>query len=227
MHSLIYSQATDRGRLRKNNEDSLLIEDPKDEALWEKKGILFAVADGLGGMEHGELASAGAVLHLGHLFQELNELKDPAWLSQAIQSVNQKIYNINARVGRDEWMGTTLTAAIFFAEQIVIGHVGDSRMYQIRNGGISCLTTDHSSDRYTLTRAVGTEPEVEVDLYKVSVQADDIYILCTDGLYSMVSDDEIRSIAAAHPPEESCTRLVAAANANGGADNITVQVIQR
>ena len=212
--------------LRKNNEDSMLIEDPKDAVIRGKKGILFAVADGLGGMEHGELASAGAVLHLGHLFQALAELSDPLWLREAIRSVNQKIYSINERMGAIEWMGTTLTASIFLEEEVVIGHVGDSRMYQIRGGNISRLTTDHASDRYTLTRAIGTEPDVEVDLYKVPIRLGDIYVQCSDGLYSLVSDEEILSVATAHAPEESCKRLVALANEKGGADNITLQVIR-
>lgn len=223
---LIYSQATDRGRLRKNNEDSMLIDDPKDTVLREKKGVLFAVADGLGGMEHGELASAGAVLHLGHLFQELTEFNDPRWLREAMRSVNQKIYNINQRMGMDERMGTTLTASIFLEEEVVIGHVGDSRMYQIRDGNILRLTTDHSIDRYTLTRAIGTESEVDVDLVKAPLKAGDIYIQCSDGLYSMVSDEEILLVATGHVPEESCKRLVALANEKGGSDNITLQVIR-
>ncbi len=212
--------------LRENNEDSMLIEDPKDVVLRGKKGILFAVADGLGGMEHGELASAGAVLHLGHLFQALAELSDPLWLREAIRNVNQKIYSINERMGAIEWMGTTLTASIFLGEEVVIGHVGDSRMYQIRDGIIRRLTMDHASDRCTLTRAVGTEPDVEVDLYKVPARLGDIYVQCSDGLYSMVSDEEILSVATAYVPEESCKRLVALTNEKGGADNITLQVIR-
>jgi len=204
----------------------MIVNDPRESALLEKKGILFAVADGLGGMEHGEMASAAAILHLDHLFKDLEELKEPDWLRQAVGAVNQKIYQINKGLDSSEWMGTTLTASIFFKDELVTAHVGDSRMYQVRDGRICCLTTDHSVDRYTLTRVIGVGPDVAVDLYRMPLKKGDTYLQCSDGLYSMVSDDELLRGVSSSSVKEGCQRLVAMANENGGADNITLQLVR-
>ncbi len=226
MYKLIYSQLTHQGLVRTNNEDAMMIGDPGDPALREKKGILFAVADGLGGLPHGEVASGAALVEMHILFKKLNEFQDPLWLREAFRSVNKKIYDMNKLMTVAEWMGTTLTVSVFFKDSLTIGHVGDSRMYQIRDGKILKLTTDHSIDRYTLTRVVGTDVDVKVDIYKKEIYAGDIYVQCSDGLYGMMSDEEIAAVAANYSPEESCKRLVALANEKGGADNITVQVIR-
>lgn len=203
----------------------MFIEDPREPVLQEKKGLLFAVADGLGGMERGEVASGMAVLELHHLFKAMVEFTGPAWLREAFGKVNQRIYGENKPLPVDEWMGTTLTASFFFKDQLTIGHVGDSRLYQIRKGAVLRLTTDHSLDRYTLTRVIGTDPKVEADIHQIKVELGDTYVQCSDGLYSMVSDEEIGAAAASCSPEEGCRRLVKLANANGGADNITLQII--
>lgn len=204
----------------------MLIGDPREPALQEKKGFLFAVADGLGGMERGEVASGMAVLELHYLFKAMIEFTGPSWLREAFVKVNQRIYGENKPLAVDEWMGTTLTASLFFKDQLTIGHVGDSRLYQIRRGAISRLTTDHSLDRYTLTRVVGTGPKVEADIYEIQAEPGDTYVQCSDGLYSMVSDEAISAAASSCSPEEGCRRLVELANGNGGADNITLQVIK-
>ncbi|MGH7198899.1 MAG: PP2C family protein-serine/threonine phosphatase [Candidatus Omnitrophota bacterium] len=226
MPALRYFQLTDRGKLRSGNEDSMIVEDPQDPVLRKKKGVLFAVADGLGGLEHGEIASAKSVLELHRLFKELKEWKGPEWLRAAIKTVNASIHEINRQVNQVEWMATTLTASVFFEDRLYVGHVGDSRLYQIRKGRIHCLTTDHSLDRYTLTRTIGIDPEVEVDLYESDLLSGDVYVQCSDGLYAVVPDEEILRAAERSSPEESCKKLIELANRNGGPDNITVQVIQ-
>ena len=204
----------------------MLIGDPLEPELQEKKGILFAVADGLGGMERGEVASGMAVLELHHLFKAMVEFTSPSWLREAFRKVNQRIFGENKPLAVDEWMGTTLTASLFFKDQLTVGHVGDSRLYRIREGVISRLTTDHSLDRYTLTRVVGTDSKMEADIYQTEVEPGDTYVQCSDGLYSMVSDEEISATASSCSPEEGCRRLVELANGNGGADNITLQIIR-
>ncbi len=204
----------------------MMVEDPQDPVFRKKKGVLFAVADGLGGLEHGEIASAKSVVELHRLFKELKEWKDPEWLRTALQTINQSIHDMNRKVGQYEWMATTLTASVFLEDRLIVGHVGDSRLYRIRKGEIERLTTDHSIDRNTLTRTIGIDPEVEVDLYESELAAGDVYVQCSDGLYAVVSDEEILRLAERSSPEEGCKKLVERANLNGGPDNITVQVIQ-
>ena len=122
-------------------------------------------------------------------------------------------------------MATTLTASFFYQDRLYIGHVGDCRTYRVRDRRIQSLTTDHAIGRHTLTRTIGAEPDVEVDVYEVTPRAGDLYVQCSDGLYGMVSDQEIMEVASQNPPQKSCDELIRLANHYGGADNITVQVI--
>jgi protein phosphatase len=224
--ALHYFQLSDRGHLRSNNEDAMIIEDPGDTASRARKGVLFAVADGLGGLEHGEIASAKTVLEMHRLFKSEPEWRGPQWLRAAIAAVNRTIHDINRQANQVEWMATTLTASVFFGDRVFTGHVGDSRLYQIRKGGIRRLTTDHSVDRHTLTRTIGIDPEVEVDLTETDLAAGDVYVQCSDGLYGVVADEGILRAAESASPEEGCKKLVELANQGGGPDNITVQIIR-
>ena len=218
MYQIIAAQRTDQGRVRQNNEDSL--------AAAEREGVyLFAIADGLGGLEHGEVASQEAASEALRIFKQTARVSDKYWLRRAFQKINFEIFNINKPLDPSEWMATTLTVSQFCEGRLCIGHVGDCRVYQIRDGQISCLTSDHTIDRHTLTRAIGTKPDVEVDVYETELKAHDVYIQCSDGLYSMVGDEEVIGVVKNFPLEKSAERLIFLANQNGGLDNISLQVI--
>lgn len=223
---LLYSQKTDRGKVRRINEDSLWAEVPEDPTTFSRQGALFVVADGLGGMAHGEEASRIAVEEMQHHFAAWNGLSVAAWLHQAAQGVHAKIRSLNEKTSRDDWMATTLTCSHFRGGELTVAHIGDSRLYRLREETLSRLTQDHSVDRHTLTRAVGTDPKLLVDIYEYDLKDEDVYLQCSDGLYAYVDERDLRQVMRGFPPREGCERLVDLANQNGGADNISVQIIR-
>jgi len=225
---------TDTGRRRRRNEDSYVCEPP-----------LFAVADGMGGAQAGEVASrlAAAVL------EEANgdELREER-IVELIQEANRRVFQRSSEDPAASGMGTTMTVAVTGPDgNVSIGHVGDSRAYRIREGGLEQLTKDHSlvgelmrsgklspeeaeghPQRSVITRAVGTEPDVDVDTFSVDTEPGDVFLLCSDGLTDMVSDDTIQTVIAAGDGdlERAARKLVEAANSSGGEDNITVLVFE-
>lgn len=206
---------TDPGLVRENNEDSMAIEGP-----------FFVVADGLGGLPEGEVASQAAVQKLISLYKGLKKFPGKDWLREAFLEANRIIFGFNSGRTQAERMATTLTASLFHKQKIFIGHVGDCRVLQIRKGRSSWLTTDHSTGRHSLTRCIGFSPDVEVDVYESDTESGDIYVQCSDGLHSVVSQDEITRTAQKYPPKETCEKLVGLANHYGGPDNITLQVVR-
>jgi len=221
---------TDTGRQRNANEDSLFTRPP-----------LFVVADGMGGAQAGEVASKTAAESFD---RELPAGPPEQILRQTIEAANRTIHE-RARNDPDlAGMGTTITAAIFDpeAEEVAIGHVGDSRAYRLRGSRFERLTRDHSlveemrrkgqlteaqaedhPQRSIITRALGPEPEVEVDLQTVSAQPGDVFLLCSDGLTTMLGDEQIgRLLARATSMQSAVRALVDEANRAGGRDNITV-----
>jgi len=221
---------TDTGRQRNANEDSLFTRSP-----------LFVVADGMGGAQAGEVASKTAAESFD---RELPEGPPERVLRETIEGANRAIHE-RARTDPDlTGMGTTITAAIVDpeAEEVAIGHVGDSRAYRLRGGKLERLTRDHSlveemrrkgqlteaqaedhPQRSIITRALGPEPEVEVDLQTVPAQAGDVFLICSDGLTTMLGDDQIgRLLARATSMQSAVRALVDEANRAGGRDNITV-----
>ncbi|MEA2361506.1 MAG: family protein phosphatase [Thermoleophilaceae bacterium] len=220
---------TDVGRQRSVNEDSLVLDPP-----------LFAVADGMGGAKAGEVASSMAA----KAFEGESDSGEPAeaQLSRILREANRRIYDLAAADDSHRGMGTTVTAARVTGDEVSLGHVGDSRAYRLRDGELQQLTRDHSlvaelertgqitpeaaehhPQRSIITRALGPEPDVEVDTYTLSVRAGDVFLICSDGLTSMISDDELAAILrAAGSLEEAAESLVLAANQSGGKDNITV-----
>jgi PPM family protein phosphatase len=225
-----YARASDTGRKRRHNEDSYVVAPP-----------LFAVADGMGGAQAGEVASKLAAAALEDT--DPGTISGPEKVTQLIQEANRRVY---ARANADpstSGMGTTMTVALVEGSEVTIGHVGDSRAYLVRNHELEQLTEDHSlvnellksgklsraeaethPQRSVITRAVGTDPDVDVDAFVVSVDVGDLFLLCSDGLTDMVADDEILAIAEKFPDDlDRITKsLVAAANRGGGEDNITV-----
>jgi protein phosphatase len=229
---LTVGAATDVGRVRDHNEDGYLIDDDLG---------LVAVADGMGGHRGGEVASAIALEVLLAEFAERHDLRD------AVVAANDAVYERSIEDDAVRGMGTTLTTGVLGDddETLIIGHVGDSRAYLFRDGELRRVTSDHSlveeliqagelteeeaeSDprRSQITRALGLELGVEVDLYPVVVVGGDRVLLCSDGLNGMVRDDVIADLLAAEPdPDRVAQQLVDAANDAGGTDNTTVLIV--
>ena len=228
---LVAGRATDQGRTRENNEDSLLVDDDHR---------LFAVADGMGGHAGGEVASRTAIEALRAAFAAGSAID--AAISRANDAVLARAASDAALTG----MGTTMTAVtVNGPSQLLVGHVGDSRAYMLRDGTLRRVTEDHSlveqlvregrltteqaeahPQRAIVTRALGVEPEVEVDTYTVDVEDGDRVVVCSDGLNTMIRDSDIERIARTQQnPQHAAEALVAAANEAGGEDNITVVVL--
>ena len=221
---------TDAGRKRRRNEDSFVAEPP-----------LFVVADGMGGAQAGEVASRLAAAAFRE-FHEADELDPERRLEAIIQEANRRIFDRARTDTQATGMGTTVTASLVGEERISIGHVGDSRAYRVRGGVLEQLTDDHSlvadlvrsgrlspeeadthPQRSVITRALGTDPEVDVDTFTIDVETDDIFLLCSDGLTTMVEDERILAVVRdAKSLENAARSLVKEANRRGGEDNVTV-----
>lgn len=241
-----YAAVSDVGFRRQNNQDACVVQLAPDRDGWLERGHLFVVADGMGGHAVGELASKMAVDIIPHTFDKLRTQHPLAALKTALETANRKI-NERGALNRDFLrMGTTCTALLLCPLGAVIAHVGDSRAYRVRGRQIDQLTRDHSlvwelieqrkvrprdADRLyprnVITRSLGPEPEVNVDIEGPSVVLPgDTYVLCSDGLTNLVSDAELGMITAELPPNDACRMLVNLANLRGGTDNITVIVIR-
>jgi len=229
-----------KGRVRENNEDAYKIYDPKDETF-----SFCIVADGMGGHNGGEIASNLAVNELARYVLDLYKKqyinKEEQLLEDAIKHANRKVFTKAQQTPHLLGMGTTLTVAFFKNGYAYIGNIGDSRAYLFRNNKITQLTLDHSyvaelvrkgkltkrearhhPQKNMITRAVGTEKDIEVDVFYQKLIPDDVIILCTDGLTNMLDDEEIANILRDSGFDESPQKLVDAANEKGGYDNITV-----
>jgi protein phosphatase len=224
---------TDTGRRRLGNEDANVFKPP-----------FFAIADGMGGARAGEIAAGLAAAAL-----EEGAPQSADGIVALIEEANRRIWERSVQDPETAGMGTTLTAALVDAEAgtVAIGHVGDSRAYLYRDGELEQLTTDHSlvvelvesgiltpeeaerhPQRSAITRAVGTEPTVEVDAFTVDAKPGDLYLICSDGLTDMLAADEVEDVieGAEADPSRTAEALVAAANARGGEDNITVVLFE-
>jgi protein phosphatase len=224
------ASATDTGRRRRHNEDAYVSEPP-----------LFAVADGMGGAQAGELASslaAGAVRE-----DEAAAGSGERRVAELIQEANRRVYERSSQDAAASGMGTTMTVAFVGDANVAFGHVGDSRAYLIRDGKLEQLTEDHSlvaelvrsgklspeeaethPQRSVITRALGTDPDVDVDTFSIETAPGDLFMLCSDGLTSMVEDDVILQTIEKNRDnlQTAAKALIRAANKGGGEDNITV-----
>jgi serine/threonine protein phosphatase PrpC len=228
---------TDMGRMRKNNEDRYLI-----------AGRLAAVADGMGGHRAGEVASAIAMEELATL-EHAGPWPTPAGAGEALRAVflqaNRRIREVASKDSEFEGMGTTLVALLEDGDSVHLANVGDSRAYLLRNGELSQVTVDHTlvqelidegrlrpdeaerhPQRSIITRALGVESDVEVDLFTYKLLPGDRLLLCSDGLSGVVNEQRIRNVMLRVPePQRAAEKLVAMANEGGGPDNITVVVL--
>ena len=229
------SALTDTGRRRPQNEDTFVCDPP-----------LFAVADGVGGAQAGEIASR---LAAGALEERGPAAFGESTLSELLREANDRIYRRALDDPAAAGMGTVVTALLVdeASGNVAIGHVGDSRAYRLRDDTLEQLTPDHSlvgelvragrlsteeaenhPHRSVITRAVGTEPSVEVETLTVEAAVGDIYLICSDGLTDIVRDEQIAELilAAGNEPDAATEALVAAANDAGGIDNITVVLFE-
>jgi PPM family protein phosphatase len=225
---------TDTGKKRRRNEDEYVVAPP-----------LFAIADGMGGAQAGELASslaAGAVRD-----DERVSGSGERRVAELIQEANRRVYQRSSQDASASGMGTTMTVALVEDGAVVFGHVGDSRAYLIRDGRLEQLTEDHSlvaelvrsgklspeeagthPQRSVITRALGTDPDVDVDTFSIPTHAGDLFMLCSDGLTSMVEDGAILEAAEKNRDDlqSAVKALIRAANKGGGEDNITVVLFE-
>jgi serine/threonine protein phosphatase PrpC len=224
---------TDTGRQRRANEDSLLARSP-----------LFVVADGMGGAQAGEVASRIAVESFRHGLDDASQPE--AALATLALAANSRIHELSHSNAEQAGMGTTLTAVYVGDREVAIAHVGDSRAYCLREGELLRLTDDHSlvdellrqgrltpeeavehPQRSVITRALGPEGTVEVDTRSFRARPGDVYLLCSDGLTTMLSEEEIADALRSHPRlRDAGEALIAAANEAGGRDNITVVLLR-
>lgn len=233
---------TDTGCERQLNEDRYaVIESPS--------GVTWLVCDGMGGEAGGELAAQLAIDAIRRDLETLGPRLPEVALRSAILEAN-RIIVLRRQNQAFAGMGTTIVAVMFSGPEVVISHVGDSRAYLVRDGAIQQLTTDHTfvqtlvdsgqirpeealshPQAHVLTRAIGSEPGLEVDSRKFWIwqvaesETQDMLVLCTDGLYSLLSEGEIGSIVSQNSPQRACVRMIELAKSRGGFDNITAAVI--
>ena len=218
------------GNKRRRNEDSFVVAPP-----------LFAVADGMGGAQAGEVASRLAAAALEDT--DAGSVGGEERVVALIQEANRRVYERSNSDPAASGMGTTITAALVEGTRVTFGHVGDSRAYLLRDGVMEQLTEDHSlvnelmksgklspeeaethPQRSVITRALGTDPDVDVDTFVIEAQEGDLFLICSDGLTTMIGDEEILELLEQHHDDldRAAKSLVAAANRAGGEDNITV-----
>ena len=243
---LTYAELSSPGPVRDNNEDFVGFWQP--QTLEEKRshGTVAVLADGVGGLHRGEVASQLAVETALATFREAPEGKSPQQLlTQMFNAANLAVYDKSMENHGKSRMATTLCIVVLRNNEIVVGNVGDSRVYLVRKGEIRQLSTDHSyvgmqqkfgliseqdaktsEHRNVLTRSVGQDPVIRVDVESTTVSKGDRVVLCSDGLYAHVADSEIADIVSRLSPAQACRQLVALAEQRGTDDNLSVQVIQ-
>ncbi|MGQ0766750.1 MAG: Stp1/IreP family PP2C-type Ser/Thr phosphatase [Gemmatimonadota bacterium] len=242
---IIAGVATDPGCVREINEDSVQVLRPETAADVARIGVLAIVCDGMGGHEAGEVASRLALE--AFVRQVRSDESDPAkLLVRAMEAANRAVVDAAARETRLSGMGTTCTALLLRDGLAHCAHVGDSRCYMIRDGEIFLMTEDHSAvmelvrrgaisldearhhpDKNVISRALGSQRNVAVTSWPqpMVVRPGDRFLVCSDGLYDLVSDEDIRVVAGGYDPQDACDRLVQMAREHGGFDNISVAVL--
>lgn len=236
---------TDKGRVRANNEDAVAVDRDAQVAI---------LADGMGGYNAGEVASGMATTFI--------RTEMARWLGQAgstpqstdvrraleicVENANHAILGASLSNPQYAGMGTTLVVGVFHGSRLILGHIGDSRCYRLRDGTLQQITRDHSwlqeqvdaglltaqqaalsSNRNLVTRALGVEPNVMMEVNEFQVAPNDLFLMCSDGLTDMVADSDLAELVRTPLPlEEKATLLIDTANANGGRDNVSVLLVQ-
>jgi protein phosphatase len=242
MVRLLHAARTDVGMIRSGNEDNFSVKAGGSRGL-------FIVADGMGGHAAGEVASEMAVQTIERELDALKELKEPVAserLTEALRKANRTIHDRTIAEVDKQGMGTTASVLLIWDTHYLIGQVGDSRVYLLRDGALSQLTKDHSyvqeqvdagfltpeQARYhpysnVITRCVGASPDVEPDIYQGDVKIGDLFLVASDGLTGMVDDRRLQILLMSRAePERKVHALISEANGRGGLDNITAIVVQ-
>lgn len=250
-HTLEIVRVTDVGLRREHNEDAIASDDMMG---------LVVLADGMGGYKAGEVASEIAVLSItaelkeamqdwrrGRVDETLNMQAEAQLMIDAVKNANEAIYTVSQTQPQCAGMGTTLVLGLFTNNKLLVGHIGDSRMYRYRQAELTQITQDHSllqeqinaglitveqakysSNKNLVTRALGIDPEVELELNEFEVEPEDIYLLCSDGLSDLVEDHAIQNTLNMLSSDltETAHKLIEMANDHGGKDNISVILVR-
>lgn len=247
MAKLLAAAVSDAGRVRDHNEDAVRLAEPDSDAARER-GFLMVVADGMGGHQHGEVASSLAVEALFSTFYGESAANGDvavlARLTRGFTVANERIIAESGGGTAASAMGTTMVAAAIAGAHLTVANVGDSRAYLVRAEAATQITHDHSlvaeqvaagtmspeqakesRHRNIITRALGHQPKVDVDRFEITLLPDDRVILCTDGVHGHVEPEEFASITLSEPPEGACRRLVDLALERGSTDNVTVALV--
>lgn len=235
---------TDLGRVRENNEDKFEYYLPEDDATLASRGLTFVVCDGMGGHAAGQIASELAAKTFIDVYLHHPATDVEAAIRAAVVAANRFVLDVSRTVPGRQGMGTTLSGLAFVQDEAFIAQVGDSRVYRFRGGQLEAMTVDHTwvedavnqgiarevaeqhPYRHVLTRAVGTEDNVQVDVFRHTLQVGDTFLLCSDGLLNHIGDPEIAEHLANYAPAEATWRLVARALMEGGSDNTTVMIVR-
>ena len=238
---------SDVGCQRENNEDRSSYWEPDDDQQFQRKGRLGVVADGMGGYEGGQEASRIAVEAITAVYADAPNGEPRSWLLQAFEAAHLRIQQEADKNPVLHGMGTTCTAVVVLGDSLYYAHVGDSRLYLVRNSLIQRLTHDHSyvsrlvengviraeeaeahPQRHILTAALGAGHSITPECPETpfTLETADVLVLCTDGLWSQVQEQEIFQLATQHDPQNACFQLVNLAKERGGPDNITVQILR-
>lgn len=248
MLDVVFGQASDPGRIRTLNEDATAAYVPRSQQESRSRGWMFAVADGVGGMDFGEVASARAMAIMAEGFAEsAEETSLETLLPLLVQQANAAVHEESLHPQRNgRHMATTVVSCALRHDQAILAHVGDSRCYQVRDGIATQLTRDHtrvteqlslglisaveaevSESRHVLTRSLGLGPSVTVEVGSVSLKPGDLLVLCTDGLYGGLYPEDIARITTQDKDIETIAReLVSYSVEVDGSDNATAQVIR-
>jgi serine/threonine protein phosphatase PrpC len=235
---------TDMGRVRENNEDKFDFLEPDEPAVLATKGRFYAVADGMGGHQAGQIASELALKTVFRSYYSSRRADMGEALTEALAEANRYLLDVARMIPERSGMGTTFTGAVIREDELCIAQVGDSRCYLLRGGRMDQVTEDHSwvqeqvsrgamtledaemsPFRNVITRSLGAAPEVEPDVFAVKLEPGDRFVLCSDGLSGMMADAELFELAREGSPSVAAWNLVDRAVENGGKDNVTVVVL--
>jgi protein phosphatase len=241
--AMMLASASDVGRKRSHNEDSMVVWAPEDPELRARRGMLLVVSDGMGGSNAGEVASRLTVDTVLEVYRSGNGAEPRDELRNAVEAANRMVHDRGLADPGMTGMGATCTAVVVRGHEAWLAHVGDSRAYLIRNGRIRQLTQDHSlvaqlvqrnqltpeearvdPRRNVVTRSVGVADSVEVDSLKLDMDLEpgDTLLICSDGLHGQVADEELARLASDASLDSAAHALIDLANSRGGPDNVTV-----
>jgi protein phosphatase len=236
---------TDLGRVRENNEDKFEYYVSEDDRLLASKGAVYVVCDGMGGHAAGQIASELATKTFIDVYVNHPGDSPVTAMTTAVVAANRWVFENAKNNPQRKGMGTTLSALVLRQDEAFTVQVGDSRVYRLRDGALEQLTQDHTwtdeairagmitpeeaknhAYKHVITRAVGTEAQVVPEIAKFDLKADDLFLICSDGLLNHVEDPQIEEVLKGFAPADACWRLVGLALQGGGSDNTTVMIVR-